>query len=461
MNSLDILKGATGLAKAVLKPLVKPAAATLAVGALFIGDGHVNDQPTLCAQNAYILEGDPSAQIDKIRDHVRARSADFMDIHLKPRDSFSANESEAITFERQQLAGFKTALKGIILRAQSCDQDATGIEDDLNRFSKKADALEVDLDKLNRQLDTCDRQVDIEGPKIGKQKVPVYKFDLQPENKEDSRVPYVLCGTYLGDAQHNVELPMALALRGEKVYFFPYPERVNVQTPADWADRIKKDGTFGLHAEYVKEIIKALGLPKVNVVGFSMGASVALEMATDPDFGRINDLLVMEPIGFKNREYLDMGFGLFVKQGLWHTLLEPESVPKAVVWPWKDKNPVKDGVTVPIQDLFLKHQFDDAKMAKVNPQGRYQTWLASDSPVSSPELAEVTFKIAESKRGLRDQKSPVEIFHLEGGSHTTPIVRAFGVLEKSAQPAVRGDTYVNPGDLQNSAAMGLLEGLKK
>src|SRR3989338_1531775 len=219
------------------------------------------------------------------------------------------------------------------VRAKKSGGDVASTKERLNDFYKVERQISRELDELNRQLNDNVAQVEIETSEIGHHSLPVVTLDLHPprEGEKDDRVPTVFIGGIATSPYQQFELAAALALSGQRVHCFTYPEHSTADAPPDWAERLKRDGTYRLHAEALKETVRKLNLERINLVCVSMGGGIALETASDEEFCRrhIDDLIALEPIGLEEKSLAALAKDFGIKQVVGKTLANPEGAIKS------------------------------------------------------------------------------------------------------------------------------------
>lgn len=366
-------------------------------------------------------------------------------------------------FERGQILHAYTVLREQIRAAKDQGLDASHQKEFLQRFRKHAYHNEKNLDELNREYYEKGFEVEVEGPDIGRHVVPLVELDLQKpkEGEEDLRVPYFVIGGIASNYHQTAALSMALALEGNRVFSMTYPEQGMAQHPPDWGSRVRSDGTPKLHAQLVKKTIEKLGLERVNLVGYSIGGMIAIEAASDRNFhSRLQDLVAIEAVGFQDKGRLQMALDLFYSQGS-RTVRDPEQRLKLLEQGFETSR-IDPVLFLSLGDVARRQQFTQEKLMRVQPQGRFQVFVGSESPVADAEMTRTTLLAAEGlRRAENPNASPVEIYRIQGGDHGI-VKYAMGIVtthEAEQKPAGQVIT-LEASELENSAAAAILEDLK-
>lgn len=363
-------------------------------------------------------------------------------------------------FERGQILEAYTLLREQIRQARERGKDPTVTKEFLKGFRGRARELEKDLDELNRQYHDGGVSVEIETPEIGKHQTALVELDLLKDEtgEKDERIPYFVIGGINTNYHQTAALSLALALEGHRVFAMTYPEQKPALPPPDWQQRLERAGSFRPHAEVVRETIRKMGFEQVNIVGFSMGGGVAVETASERDFSkRVNDLIVLEPVGFENKNTLGMAFDFLYRQGALRTMSDAEQRLK-IVNQGAETTHIKSDIFLTNAKILCKKQFDREKLSHVQPRGRYEVWLGAESPVADANKTEGELLRAEHARRIQNpDASPVEIYRVEGGDHAFPMVHAMGVANSIDRPRPREQiTYLTTKDLEHSAAASIL-----
>ena len=372
---------------------------------------------------------------------------------------------ETFRFERGQiLKGYKI-LREQIRGAQERGEDTTKKKGLLKEIRSRAKVLEKNLDELERQYYEDVVNVDIE-TEFGKFSVPVVELDLKKEEEkdgeEDKRTPYFLLGSVATNYHQTAALSMGLALEGERVLVPAWPEQAMVGRPDNFGELLKQQEGLKLHEEYAKQTIRQMDLKKVNLMGYSMGGAVSLELAQDPDFQELQDLIIVEPAGLEEKGLVGIGKDFALSEGLLKTLPYSEAMIKTLKQGARDDT---GSIKFLIQDgrILGKKHFDAEKLAKINPKGRYQLWVGTKSSITNDKTAEKVFLEADEIRKQQNpDASPVEIHVVEGGTHGWPSINNLGFsrMLKEEEPKEQVST-VRISDLENSAMAGILEDIKE
>lgn len=364
-------------------------------------------------------------------------------------------------FERGQILEAYTVIRKQIRQARERGEDPTRTKEFLKEFRGRAHTYEKDLDELNRQYHDGGVSFEVETPEIGKHQTALVELDLMKNQagEEDERIPYFVIGGINTNYHQTAALSLALALEGHRVFAMTYPEQKPALPPPDWQQRLERAGSFRPHAEVVRETIKKMGFKRVNIVGFSMGGTVAVETASDQDFSkRINDLVVLEPVGFENKSKLGMAYDFLYRQGALRSMPDAEQRLK-VVNQGAETTHIKADIFLTNATILCKKQFDKEKLSHVQPRGRYEVWLGAESPVADARKTEEELLRAEHVRRIQNpDASPVEIYRVEGGDHAFPMVHAMGLANSIDKPKpIEQVTRLTTKDLENSAAASILK----
>lgn len=188
---------------------------------------------------------------------------------------------EAFRFERGQIFKAYKILRAQINEADERGEDTKEKKELLDKIRTEAEIMENNLDELERQYYENGKIIEIE-TEFGKFSVPVAELDLKKgeysESEKDERTPYFLLGSVAQNYHQMAAFSMGLALNGEKVLVPTWPEQA-ASRPDNFGEQLKRQGDLKIHKEYAKKTIEALGLEKINLVGYSMGGAVSLELA--------------------------------------------------------------------------------------------------------------------------------------------------------------------------------------
>jgi len=368
---------------------------------------------------------------------------------------------EVFRFERGQILKAYKILREQIRDAEKKGEDATEKKRLLKEIRGRAKVLEKDLDELNRQYYEKVRNIEIE-TEYGKFSVPVVELDLRKkeskESEKDERTPYFLLGSVATNYHQTAALSMGLALEGERVLIPAWPEQAMVGRPKNFSELLKKQKGLKLHKEYTKQTIRAMGLDKVNIMGYSMGGAVALELAQDQDFQEMQDLVVVEPVGLEEKGLVGIGKDFMIKEGLLKTLPYSEARIKSFLQGNRENT---GSLKFLIEDgrILSKKHFDTEKLGKIMPKGRYQLWVGTKSSITDHRIAEEVFLKAENLRKQEDPNAtPVEIHIVKGGTHGWPDMNSLGFsrLLKEEKPQEQVTT-VKLSELENSGMARILK----
>ncbi len=363
----------------------------------------------------------------------------------------------AFRFERGQIYKAYKILRADIREAKEGSGDTTSKKELLRTIREKAKATEKDLDELNRQFYENAKDIEIE-TEYGKFTMPVVELDLRKDidPSEDKRTPYVFLGGIGSDAIKGAAFSMALALHGHKVYATQQPEQPCVKKPENFRQILAEQGDMKIHAAIAKQTIRNLGLENINLVGWSTGATTALEIACDPDFKSINDLIALEPLGFEAKGLPKLAKEAAIKLPL-------------AAFPYSETR-IKgfaQGAEAGQADLALmfetgkilsKKLLSPERMSKINPKGRFQVWMGTRSSYTNVRVSEnVLSKTEELRQENNPGASPLEIYEVSGSDHFLPLVNALGLVETMSQERPdKSITKIKKSDLKNSAVQEIL-----
>jgi hypothetical protein len=375
---------------------------------------------------------------------------------------------EIFRFERGQiLKGFKI-LRGQIREAKERGEDTTEKKSLLKEIRGQAKILEKNLDDIESQCYENIKTVEVE-TEFGQFSLPVVEFDLRkkeglngsPEPEEDERIPYFFIpGILSSDFHKSVAISMAMALQGEKIYVPIEIEQSSVKKPENFKEMLKERGDFSIHSEVFKQTIRALDLGKVNVIGHSLGATVALELGTDPDFEEMEDLIIMEPLGIEEKGVMKLATQFGLKQTLLRFL--PYSEQRIKVAPEAGvKSGGELGLYLEDVKILAKKLYNPEKLSRIKPNGRFQVWLGTDSPIMNVVEIERVFQESEKLRQKDPNASQLEIYEVEKGEHMWPVRGALGLsrILKADRPE-KQVTTIELSDLENSGMAGILKDIE-
>jgi len=370
----------------------------------------------------------------------------------------------AFRFERGQIYKGYKILRAEIRDAEKRGEDTTKKRDLLKEMRVRAKDMEKDLDEIEKQCYENVRMVEVQ-TEFGNFSVPVVEFDLkkkdEKETEEDKRTPYFFIpGMPTSDFHSSAAISMAMALRGNKVYVPVDLETSSVGKPENFKGMVKERGDLGIHAEVFRQTIKTLGLEKVNVMGHSFGATIALELALASDFKELEDLIVMEPLGVEEKGVRKLATQFGFNQTLLRFLPYSEQRIKVA----KEKgSKSKSNMALYLEDvkIIAKRLYSPEKLSKIKPNGRFQVWFGTDSPIMNVKETERVFQESEELRQKTPDASPVEIYEVEKGEHMWPVRGALGLSKMlQAKKPESQITKVKISDLKNSAMAGILEDIK-
>lgn len=361
-------------------------------------------------------------------------------------------------FQRAEIARAYGLLRNQVKDAEKRGEDAGPQREAVRKFGAKAHVLERDLDTLNRQFYENIATVHVDDPELGVHDIPVVTLDLKPpaEGQEDTRMETFIAGSYVTNPHETFAFSTALALAGEKVRIMTYPEKFKMtKSPDDWLDRVKKDGTLKPYAKLAGKIIQGLGLNRLNLVGISMGAGVALEMVSNPDLN-IQNLTVIEPPTVINKNTLHQLFDFGVIEGV-PAILNAEERAKVVLSESPELAQRAKGTDMVLAPILARRQITQEQLQAINPHGRYQVWFGENSAITGEKTRE-EFVRAEAARSANPNMSPIEMYVIKGGRHGSAVVHSQGVASvitaKQRPPQMISKLDIN--SLENSAAAFIL-----
>jgi len=380
----------------------------------------------------------------------------------------SIERGESTRYERGQIYKAYKILRKEIREAEKNGERVMGKRELLGEMRSRAKEVEADLDEVERQLKENVQMVDVE-TSDGKFSMPVAVLDLKkPEagdGKKDDRVPYVFWGGIRANEQMDGCAMMAMALTGKKIYHVAHLEQKDVKKPENTREIVGQRGDFGLQAEITEKVAEAMDLEKFNLMGYSTGASVALEtairMSKEGTSGKINDLIVIEPLGLEKLGILKLGYNFGIKEGLLNLSILERAEAGIKVMRQGGKTNKEDAkfswlTTAPI--LAKKH-FDANNLSSIKIGGKMQWWLGGRSPVTNSELTkQVAKEVAENNPNLRQEVNVVK-----GATHSILNMNALGLAhEFSGDRGGRNLEIrdINRKDLANSATSFIIKNIK-
>jgi len=365
---------------------------------------------------------------------------------------------ETFRFERGQIFKAYTLLRKEIRDTEKMGEDSTSKRELLKQIRERAEIMEQQLDELNRQYFENVHDIDVQ-TKYGDFGIPVVELDLKERNdsNKENEIPTFMIGSVATNYHQSAALSMALALDGRKVFVPTYPEQGSTKRPDNFKEILQKDG-LDMQAEIVKEIIKKMGLQKVNIIAFSMGTAVAMKIGIDPEFNAIHDLTLLEPIGIE-----DKGFAQIVKEFIGvqavNTIVSSEQMIKALRQ-GSDEDKGNIGFLAEDGKILSRKSFEPETLKNLHPQERFQVWVGTESPLVDDDLAEKIFTETDVLRKAKDSNvSPVEFHRVKGADHSWALTNALG-LSKMLQQEESPDT-VSIDDLENSAMARMLKDISE
>ncbi len=372
---------------------------------------------------------------------------------------------EIFRYERGQILKAYEILRQQIRDAKKRGEDVAGKKELLKEIRGRAKVFEKDLDDLNRQYYENVKNIEIETP-YGKFSVPVVELDLKKgetaTGEKDERTPYFFLGTVATNYHQTAALSLGLALEGERVLSPAWPEQTMVGRPANFEEMLKEQQDLSLHKEYAKQILKSLKLEKVNLMGCSMGAAVALELAQDNDMQEIQDLVVIEPSGLERKSVTELFKDFVLEEGMLKTLPYSEARLKTL------SQGGRENTSAPISLLddgriLANTYFDAGQLAAATQKGRYEVWVGTKSSITDSKRTEQAFGKAQE---LREQQnpgaSPIEIHVVEEGTHTWPFMNSIGFARvlKAERPQ-KQVTITTLSELENSGMAAMLKDMNR
>ncbi len=389
-------------------------------------------------------------------------------VPIKGAENPEEMRGETFRFERGQIVKAYGILRKEIEGAEEQGEEAEEEILLLDKIRDRAKVLESNLDRLERQYYENVKMVEID-TEFGKFTVPVAELDLRKTDnvegeeegstsEKDERIPYFLLGSVAVGYHQTAALSMGLALKGERVFVPTWPELSTVGRPDNFAEILGKQQDLSIHKEYAKQTIRKMGLEKINLMGYSMGAAVALDLAQDQDFEEMQDLVVVEPPGLENKGLLGIGKDFGLDEGLLKTAPYSEAMIKLLKQGHKGD---VQSMSMLIQDgrILGNQLFNAVDLSKINPKGRYQLWVGTKSSITDSELDKKVFLQAdEIRKQNNSEASPIEIRVVEGGTHGFPSINNLGFSRMMLDKKIPEEqiTTVDVNDLENSGMAGIL-----
>ncbi len=372
---------------------------------------------------------------------------------------------EVFRFERGQIYKAYEILRGHIREIEAGGGDATDQRNLLLRIRERAKTRERNLDRLNRQYHENVRMVEVE-TEYGTFVVPVVELDLREqggeESEPDERTPYFMLGSVATNYHQTAALSMGLALAGARVLVPMWPEQEAVGRPDNFPQQLAQQQDLGLHTAYAKALLQQMNLSSVNIMGVSMGGSVALELAQDPEVqGILQDLIVIEPVGLQKKSLLRLGRDFLVSEGLIKTAPYSEARIKTLTQGSRT-NTSSFALLRQNGRILSNTHFEAAALAKIQPKGKFQIWMGTRSSIVDSAAAQELISEVETLRQHDDSDAaPVAVRVVQGGTHGWPFLNGIGfaemlLAEENSQERV---TTVSLQELANSSMAQLLKGL--
>lgn len=357
-----------------------------------------------------------------------------------------------VRFEREEILRIYKKLRE---KGAHANQTSEGKQSEMLRlFRDHAQQLERNLDLLNEQLYKNIRPVTVDNEDIGHHVIPVAELSLPDNQRErDSEdVPYISFGGIATNYHQEAAIAMALALQGKRVYAIAHPGNDLAETPKDWAMSVRKDGTYRLQAKVLREVVKGLGLENFHMVGYSMGAGVALEAARDPEFSRAAKKIdAIEPLGFENLGLARLGYRFLGKEVV-RVMRDPESKLKAFL-SGNETAPIHMGSFMADAGTMSKEQFNTKDLAGLRPEGNLRIWVMNKSTMVNAGMVREKIAAANELREGAAAEHPIEFYTVEGDAHAMPVTHANGFARMLVHgPGVSSDDEVSAASLDNSAA---------
>ncbi len=411
-------------------------------------------------------EADALAQKQREKTFIESTFSEYQTRESKVRGT-EIKRGEAFRYERGQIFKAYMNLRQEIREAEARGEKVVVKKRLLIRMRERARVIEKDLDELNRQYYENARDVEIETPD-GTFTVPVVELDLKKAKEgedydatKDDRIPEVFLTGAVSNYHQTACYTMARALQGHRVLVPMTPEQPSVKKPENFSQVLKQKGNLEPYADIVKALVKKMELEEFNLSGWSMGATVALEMASDPELEGLHDLTVMEPLGLQDKGFLRMGWEFAVGQGL-KTVTSSEKKIKSLDQGAQDSQAGLSALVNAGSILARKH-FDSQKLSRINPGGRFQVLMGAQSPIMNGNIIKDVFKKTEALRIQKDSEaSPLEFYTVEGketgADHSFPMVNALGLsrMVDGEPPKSQFSTVTNKA-LGNSAVEWMLK----
>lgn len=381
----------------------------------------------------------------------------------------SIERGESTRYERGQIYKAYKILRKDIQEAKKHGERAVGKRELLKEIRQKAKEVEADLDEAECQLIENIQMVDVDTSE-GKFSMPVAVLDLKnPEaskdgEQKDDRVPYVFWGGIRANEQMDGCAMMAMALAGHKIYHITHLEQNDVKKPENTRQIVAERGDFSLQGEITEKVVDALDLKKFNLMGYSTGASVALEaairMSEDGTSEKINDMIVIEPLGLEKMGILKLAYNFGIKEAMINLRREKAESDIKVMRQGgnTNKEDAKFSWLTTVRILSKKH-FDADRLSKIKIGGKLQWWLGANSPATNKKLTEQVLRSVADKNPNVNQ----ELNIVEGATHSMLNMNALGLAQEFGKDRLKSNLgsprILNRKDLVNSAARLIIEGV--
>lgn len=381
----------------------------------------------------------------------------------------SVDRSELNRFERGQILKAYKILRKEIREAEKDGEDVFAKKMLLKDIRGRAKKTEAQLDDLEKQFEENVSVVEVE-TKYGNFSVPVTELDLNrpKEGEKDERIPYVFWGGINSNVETNGCVLMALALKGQRVLGIPHFEQKQVKKPegVTATNIFKQEQGFGVHAQVTAGVLEKLGIEKCNLIGYSTGASIALESAIkfsedEKMSGRINDLIAIEPVGVDEAGLagLTTGLGKNILQDMGFSEARIKVLKQAA-----ETNDTEQKAPLDLQAVMTltKRHFTPERLGKINVEGKFQIWSGTSSGLMNIEAIEESVQEANQLIEQNGKGSKAQIYEVKGGTHYSPIINAVGFVNEivSEDEDFEMIRRLNKKDLANSAARQFLSDLK-
>jgi hypothetical protein len=307
----------------------------------------------------------------------------------------------------------------------------------------------------------------------GKFVVPVTVLDLKKQDgveapsesaEEDKRTPYVFWGGIRSTAQQNGCALMSLALTGQKVYAITHLEQASVQKPDNLAEILSQKSDFSLQAEITEKIAEQIGLGKFNLMGYSTGASIALETAVrmskdESKKDALQDLVVIEPLGLEELGVAKLGYKFGVQES--SKLVGKSEARIKVLQQGGASNEEDLKLDWETVKILAKKMFDAKRLSEINVAGNFQWWVGDQSPVQNfPLTEEVIQQVQQMMLEKNSDANIPELNEVQDSTHSILNMNALGLAQEFIQP--RKVQQGNPRelrrkDLANSAMSAILQ----